>query len=173
MAFQVEVLKKVALLGDPAVGKTSLIRRYVFDEFSDMYITTIGTKVSKKEVMVNDTIKVTMLIWDILGQDEFQFLHATYYQGSAGALIVCDGTRPETIDHLRKWVTNFFNTVGRVPVIFLVNKADILDRDTFYSQPLEDLCAEVGASWMFSSAKNGENVDRTFQNIASRIAESL
>ena len=89
---QKEYKVKVCLVGEKAVGKTSLIRRYVLNMFDDGYITTIGTKVSKKEVMVNDTIKVTMLIWDILGQDEFQFLHATYYQGSAGALIVCDGT---------------------------------------------------------------------------------
>lgn len=173
MAFQVEVLKKVALLGDPAVGKTSLIRRFVFDEFADMYITTIGTKVSKKEVTVNETIKVTMLIWDILGQDEFQFLHATYYQGSAGALIVCDGTRAETIDHLRKWVTNFHKTVGRVPVIFLVNKSDLLDRDTFDKAHMDALCAEVGARWKFSSAKSGENVEESFKDLAAVIAENL
>ncbi len=172
MSVQFDVIKKVCLLGDPAVGKTSLIKKYVYDVFDDTYITTIGTKVSKKEVQVTSNIKVTLLIWDVLGQDEYQFLHATYYQGSAAGLIVCDGTRQDTIAHVKKWVTNFRATVGNVPVIILVNKSDLLPPD-FKNKELDDIAAEAKAKCIFTSAKSGKNVEESFKALTQAIADAL
>ena len=84
-----EIIKKICLLGDAAVGKTSLIKRYVYSMFDDKYITTIGTKVTKKSITYTKQaagqateIRLTLLIWDILGQKQYSRLHPVYYQGA-------------------------------------------------------------------------------------------
>jgi small GTP-binding protein len=173
-----EVIKKICLLGDPAVGKTSLIRRYVFDMFDDKYITTIGTKVTKKTVMVAPTasrsgVKITLLIWDILGQREYQRLHPVYYQGAEGALIVCDCTRKETIGSLETWVTSFKNVVGPVPVVFLMNKSDLVESDKFDRTEIEALSKQHSAPYLPTSAKIGLNVEKAFLTVSEALARNL
>ena len=178
MAEVREVIKKICLLGDPAVGKTSLIRRYVFDMFDDKYITTIGTKVTKKTVMVPATtgqggVRITLLIWDILGQREYQRLHPVYYQGAEGALIVCDSTRKETIGSLSTWVTSFKNVVGPVPVVFLMNKSDLVDPEKFDRTEIEALCKQHNAPYLPTSAKSGLNVEKAFLTVSEALARAL
>ncbi len=178
MAEVREVIKKICLLGDPAVGKTSLIRRYVFDMFDDKYITTIGTKVTKKTVMVAPTgtaggVKITLLIWDILGQREYQRLHPVYYQGAEGALIVCDSTRKETIGSLATWVTSFKNVVGPVPVVFLMNKSDLVDPEKFDRAEIDSLSKQHGAPYLPTSAKSGLNVEKAFLTVSEALARAL
>ncbi|MBM4249188.1 MAG: GTP-binding protein [Euryarchaeota archaeon] len=178
MAEVREVIKKICLLGDPAVGKTSLIRRYVFDMFDDKYITTIGTKVTKKTVMVAPTgasggVKITLLIWDILGQREYQRLHPVYYQGAEGALIVCDSTRKETIGSLATWVTSFKNVVGQVPVVFLMNKSDLVDQARLDRTEIENLSRQHSAPYLPTSAKTGLNVERAFVTVSEALARLL
>ena len=92
------IKKKICLLGDAAVGKTSLIRRYVMDKYDDEYLSTLGTKVTKKEVEVIDDFnfvefQLTFMLWDVLGQKEFKRIHQAAFQGTKGALIVCDLSR--------------------------------------------------------------------------------
>ncbi|MEM2870653.1 MAG: Rab family GTPase [Thermoplasmata archaeon] len=178
MAEVREVIKKICLLGDPAVGKTSLIRRYVFDMFDDKYITTIGTKVTKKTVVVPSKgggggVRITLLIWDILGQREYQRLHPVYYQGAEGALIVCDATRRETMGSLATWVTSFKNVVGNVPVVFLINKSDLVDMERFDKSEIEALSRQHGAPYMATSAKTGMNVEKAFMTVSEALAATL
>src|SRR5436309_1950018 len=93
------VKRKILLLGDGAVGKTSLIRRFVVDKFSDDYITTIGTKVTKKDLRIESPSKatdMTFMIWDVLGQKGYRGIQESSFQGAKGALLVYDVTRPET-----------------------------------------------------------------------------
>jgi small GTP-binding protein len=117
-------MRKICLLGDGAVGKTSLIRRYVHDIFNDEYIMTIGTKVSKKNMDL-DGKELTLMIWDILGQKEHTNLHSAYYKGAAGAIVVCDFTNKNSMEHLTKWIDDFRAVAGNVPVVIAVNKQDI------------------------------------------------
>jgi len=174
-----EVIKKLCLLGDPAVGKTSLIKKYIYNVFDDKYITTIGTKVTKKEVTLHEAAQdkrdmlMTMLIWDILGQREHSRLHAMFYQGAEGAMIVCDITRMDTVRNMRVWVESFKAVVGDVPMIFLLNKADLLDQETFDKSEIEKLVKEYKMPYLFTSAKRGDNVELAFQTFANQLAKTI
>lgn len=95
--------KKVCLLGDFAVGKTSLVRRFVHDYFDDQYLSTIGVKVSRKTINIaqgEQIVELTMMLWDLAGSEEFTHLRASYLRGAAGVLLVGDLTRPLTFDTL-------------------------------------------------------------------------
>ncbi|MDI6708568.1 MAG: Rab family GTPase [Candidatus Thermoplasmatota archaeon] len=159
-------VKKICLLGDGAVGKTSLIRRYVYDVFEDKYIATIGTKVTKKTISINSEEKITLLIYDILGQKKFEKLHSVYYRGASGALIVSDITRAETIEHMRSWCSSLFEVVGIVPVVLIVNKVDL---KRYFPEELKKLSSEINAKYYFTSAKIGENVEEAFLTIAKSV----
>ncbi len=175
MKASVNIIKKVCLLGDPAVGKTSLIQRYVLNEFSDDYLPTIGTKVTKRTLTMEfepkrpQNVNFSMLIFDILGQMKFQNMHRPYLQGSEGALIVCDLTREETIQSLTGWHSRLTEVVGEVPVIFLGNKKDLVDKDHPNKELLHCYAAEKGAVCLYTSARENENVERAFELLAQSI----
>jgi len=161
---------KLCLLGDGAVGKTSLVRRFVFDVFDDKYLMSFGTKVSKKALKVGEA-ELDLMIWDILGQKSQEALHAAYYRGASGALAVCDFTRPETMRNLREWLGSFRSVVGEMPVIILSNKADLDKRFTL--SELESFGKEVGCRVFETSAKTGLNVEQAFQEIGQAVMEAV
>ena len=114
---------KVVLLGEGAVGKTSLVRKFVEGSFSDDYITTIGVNVKKK---VLEDMGSTLMIWDIYGQKNRPELHQANYRGATGALMVYDSTRRTTFDSLWTWVSDLFRVTGEIPIVILGNKHDII-----------------------------------------------
>ncbi|RLF46984.1 MAG: GTP-binding protein [Thermoplasmata archaeon] len=121
--------KKVMLLGDGAVGKTSLVRRYVYNTFSDHYIATIGAKTCTKDVDYEEHgIALNMVIWDIIGQQGFERTQMVNMRGTNAVLMVCDLTRAETADSIEKyWIPLIEEAVGKTPpMIFLGNKSDLL-----------------------------------------------
>ena len=174
-----EVLKKVCLLGDPAVGKTSLLRKYIYNVFDDKYITSIGTKVTKKVMSMpgmgpdGRDVNLTMLVWDILGQREMARLHNVFYQGGEGAFIVADCTRPDTIWSMREWISAFKHIVGEVPIVLLLNKSDMVDINKYDSSPIEQVSKEAGVSYLFTSAKSGENVELAFTVLARVLVKTI
>ncbi|NIP36644.1 MAG: GTP-binding protein, partial [Thermoplasmata archaeon] len=98
-------------------------------------------------------------IWDILGQKEYSRLHPVYYQGAEGGLVVSDATRPATIKSLEEWAVGFQKTVGNVPLVFLINKVDLVDRDAFDLTEAQAIADKYNARLYFTSAKTGENVE--------------
>jgi small GTP-binding protein len=161
---------KLCLLGDGAVGKTSLVRRFVFDVFDDKYLMSFGTKVVKKQVKVGET-ELDMMIWDILGQRTQDALHAAYYRGATGALAVCDFTRPDTMKNLKSWLGNFRTVVGDMPVIILGNKSDLEKR--YNLSELEQYGKSVGCDVIETSAKTGLNVERAFIEMGNKLVAGL
>src|SRR5256712_3495809 len=118
---------KVCLAGEPMVGKTSLIRRFVLDEYEDRYIATLGAKVTQKEMQAKDPkrgdVNITMILWDIWGNKNVrELLKDAYYHGAHGILAVCDVTRPETMNELDAWASAITSVAGGIPVCPLADK---------------------------------------------------
>ncbi len=164
-----EIMKKICLLGDGAVGKTSLIRKYVYDVFDDKYIMTIGTKVTKKVLTIDD-IKLTLLIYDVLGQKRFARIHSSYYRGASGAIIVCDVTRAETVDNMALWAQSLFKVVSNVPVIFIGNKIDL---SVAPEEKIKHIADQYNAKYFFTSAKTGENVENIFYELGLMLCSKF
>jgi small GTP-binding protein len=169
--------KKIMLLGDPAVGKTSLIRRFVSGRFDDKYIATIGTKVSRKNVIIStgdeeDPVDISFMIWDVLGQHEYERLMRTSFEGAEGALMVTDITRKETLDNISDfWIPKLFEPAGEVPVVLLANKIDLEKREFSETSLLEE-ANKHGALCAMTSALTGDNVETAFRCLAKIILES-
>jgi len=172
-----EVAKRnIVLLGDASVGKTSLIRRFVMDQFSDQYITTIGSKVTKKELtLLTDDKKtdMTLMVWDIIGQKGYRYTQALSFKGMHGAFLVADLTRKESLESLRSyWIPLILKMAGPVPMIFLGNKADLDNERQYGIKDIEKIaatCTAFGAQDIcyITSAKTGAYVEEAFRNIAT------
>ena len=161
------IKKKICLLGSFAVGKTSLVSRFVHSLFSDKYLTTIGVKIDQKVVTVNGT-EVTILLWDIHGEDTFQKVPASYLKGSNGYFLVMDGTRAVTFERLKELKALADQAIGPdAPFLVLVNKCDLSDRWEFESVRPEAEAA--GWEWISTSAKTGEGVEEAFLRLTSAL----
>lgn len=165
-----EVIKKICLLGDGAVGKTSLIRRYVYDFFDDKYIKTIGTKVTKKTLTLSDKLTLTLLIYDILGQKDYERLHKLYYRGSSGALVVSDVTREDTLENMSHWAKSLRDGVGDIPLVFICNKTDLKKTTT---KAIADRARPFNASCFLTSAKTGKNVENAFKSLSEMLCKEM
>ena len=181
IAVREETLKaKICLVGEAAVGKTSLIRRYVLDQFEDKYITTLGAKVSKKELRFdlpesNMTVHTVMVIWDIMGEKTFRDLtKEAFFHGTKGVLAVCDLTRYNTLRELDDWIESVFGVVGEIPVIYAVNKVDLKDEVMvmYGESELDQATRAFNAEYLYTSAKTGENVELVFEKLGERILKS-
>jgi hypothetical protein len=159
--------KKVCLLGAYGVGKTSLVARFVHRVFSEKYLSTLGVRVDRKAVQVEDQ-ELSLLLWDLSGEDQFQPIQPSYIRGSAGYLLVVDGTRPATLDTALSIHQRAQDVVGQVPFVLLINKRDLpweIPEST-----LEDLKSQ-GYPLHFTSAKSGEGVEEAFETLARGMLE--
>jgi len=168
---------KVCMLGTHGVGKTSLIRRYVEDAFSEKYVQTLGTKVSKKEIDLfvpreDLRIHAVIQVWDIMGHLGFrELLRAAYFHGAQGILAVCDVTQEPTLGELDLWLDGCADITGTVPVHLLVNKADL--EPAIPEHEVRAFASERDMPFLFTSAKRGDNVTRAFEDLARRITEPV
>lgn len=169
------ISKKICLVGDFGVGKTSLIRRFVERQFSDQYLSTVGVKISKKVVEVQsaeqkDFLKLQLMIWDLEGHTRFKAIAPSYLQGASGGIIVADVTRKETIERIPEHVNLFFSVNPKGVVIIALNKSDLVDEEKV--EKLAELIPcfkpEQIIAWYQTSAKNGLHVDEMFQNLANK-----
>ena len=157
------------MLGGFSVGKTSLVGRFVKSQFSEKYQTTVGVKIDKKVVSLDDE-DVTIILWDIQGEDGVQPLRPAYLRGSAGFILVVDGTRAPTLEVAQMVQRRAEELVGPVPFVTLLNKADLEDDWELEESTLRRL-AKNGWLMLKTSAKTGQNVEEAFRVLAQKILE--
>jgi small GTP-binding protein len=180
--------KKIVIIGDSAVGKTSLIRRYVFNQFQDSYISTIGSKVTTKESKIkrpHHSVDITFVIWDLIGREGYKGIHARTFAGIHGAILLADLTRKETFENLeRYWIPLLLKVVDSVPMIFACNKFDLKDKYEFepediveiadrYNGHIDRILPEGLATSYSTSAKTGTNVENTFESLGHLLVSSF
>lgn len=160
--------KKVCVLGGFSVGKTSLIRRYVESIFSETYITTVGVKIDKKTLDLAGRL-VSLILWDVAGEDDMASFRMTYLRGAAGYLLVADGTRPPTLDVALSLRERVEAACGPLPFALLVNKNDLTQEWAVSAADLEGL-RQKGWWVRPSSARTGEGVEDAFKDLAVRVS---
>ena len=163
------IQKKVCMLGTFAVGKTSLVRRFVESIYSDKYHTTVGVKIDKKVVPVGEK-ELMLILWDIEGAQSEHELRTSYLRGVAGYLLVADGTRQDTLYKALAIQTRVEETIGAVPFVLLINKADLAD-EWAISERESAALREKGWELITTSAKTGQGVEDAFHKLAKNLAE--
>jgi len=164
------IQKKICMLGASAVGKTSLVKRFVESIYSDKYHTTVGVKIDKKQVQIDEQ-EMTLLLWDIEGAETKQDLRKSYLRGAAGYLVVADGTRNDTLYKALEIQTQAQDTIGNVPYILLLNKADLTEQ---WSISDHEIAALTDKNWQIikTSAKTGVGVEEAFLRLAQKMMET-
>jgi small GTP-binding protein len=163
------IKKKICMLGIFAVGKTSLVQRFVKSIFSEKYLTTVGVKIDKKTLNVGNQV-VDLMLWDLHGEDEFQKLQISYLRGASGYFLVADGTRASTLDGVLRLKETVDKALGKIPFLLLVNKLDLLDEWAVDEGRLARLLEE---DWTIlkTSAKSGQGVEEAFLALATKTME--
>jgi len=161
------IQKKVCMLGTFAVGKTSLVRRFVESIYSDKYHTTVGVKIDKKLVQVEEK-ELMLMLWDIEGAQDEHDLRTSYLRGASGYLLVVDGTRQDTLYTALAIQTRVEETIGSVPFLLLINKADLTDEWVITNRETEALEQK---KWdvIRTSAKSGMGVEDAFLKLAKKL----
>ncbi|MBD3196780.1 MAG: GTP-binding protein [Candidatus Lokiarchaeota archaeon] len=159
---------KIIILGDPAVGKTSLVRRYVSGRFTNDYRATIGTNIYTKKLKAKFGM-ASLGIWDIAGQERWISMRHKYYLGCQGAFIVADVTRLSTFTQIEEfWIPDLKKYLPKIPFILLANKKDLEVK--INEKEIQDLTKRVDAiQTIKTSAKSGENVNLAFKTLAEII----
>lgn len=168
----IKISKKICLLGDFAVGKTSLVRRFVYDMFDDKYLSTIGVKVSRKTlaVTVNDQpADLTLMLWDLAGSEEFDRVRASYLLGAAGAVLVCDLTRPETLLNLAGYANDLLQNQPKTKIVLAANKSDLTEQTETSQAQIEDIAKKLQVPYFFTSAKTGDAVETLFTDLGKLL----
>jgi small GTP-binding protein len=161
------IQKKICMLGAHGVGKTSLVRQFVHSIFSEKYHSTIGVKIDTREAEVEGKM-VKLLLWDVAGEEENFRIPPSYMVGSAGSLLVIDGTRPWTVEAALDIDERLRETVGEVPLVLVLNKVDLIDEWEIDEESLNAF-REKSFPIVRSSAKTGEGVEEAFAKLTRAI----
>ena len=163
------MISKICLVGDPEVGKTSLMRRFVLNQFDADYIMTMGAKVMKKVVTLEkdgQPCDVTMLVWDVMGQKHFRIIESVAFENVVGGLVICDLTRRSTFENLEYWIEAVHKISPGIPMILLANKSDLLEDRQVSDDELKQLADKFAIAWFLTSAKTGDNVENAYITLA-------
>ncbi|MHA1671721.1 MAG: Rab family GTPase [Promethearchaeota archaeon] len=167
-----EILLKLVLLGSPAVGKTSLINKYVHHSFEEDYHSTLGVNIVVKEINLEDSTLVKLIFWDIAGQEKYDLSRQMFFQGCVGGLFVYDITRPSTlIDIEEKWLPDLRKYGNeKAPYLLIGNKSDLEETRRISIEEGQEFCDRVKAlEFIETSAKSGENVEKAFKDLLLHI----
>jgi len=160
---------KIIIVGEPAVGKTSLVKKFISGQFAKDYRSSIGTNIFIKKIDLKNIGKVTIQLWDIAGQERWINMRHLYYVGAKGVLIVGDLTRKNTFDQINQfWIPDIKQYCELAPIVLIANKSDL--KMEVSEKEINYLGKEINAiSILFTSAKTGQNVEMAFKIITERV----
>ena len=169
------ITKKICLLGDFNVGKTSLIRRFVEDKFSDRYLSTVGVKVSRKAIELKTDLElhqVNLLIWDLEGNTKFKSITPSYLKGASGSIIVADLSRSNTLNNLNQHIKLFLDINPQGAIVIALNKADLIPQEKLHklTKNYSSYSSKHIVGIYTTSAKTGNKVAEMFDELSSVIA---
>jgi small GTP-binding protein len=178
MVKPINIFKKVCVLGDVKVGKTSIVNRYVNNAFTEDYTPSMGTKVSKHNVDIKDPtgqtqgMLVNLMIWDLLGSRDHAMLHKTFYAGAEGGIVVCDITREDTREHISFWVDQLRTVVPKgTPIFIALNKTDGVTKEIKETviHEIRELCKKLNVAHIEVSARTGDNINTMFYTLSETM----
>lgn len=159
---------KVIFLGDAAVGKTSIVARHVTSTFRENYIPSLGANITSRDYNIEGN-DITLLIWDIAAQEGFGRVRHEYYNGAKAAFMVYDVTRPSTFEDVIYWIGDLGEVISKkIPLILIGNKVDLPAVVSSHSG--ERLAADIGADFIETSAKTGQNVEMAFEKVVRKLS---
>ncbi|MHA1741181.1 MAG: Rab family GTPase [Candidatus Thorarchaeota archaeon] len=172
MSESFDLMRKVVMIGAGGSGKTAIVNRFLTQRFTEQYIVTIGSQFAVKTVEVDDgtgkRVVVKLLVWDLAGQERFDFIRTSYYKGARGALLVYDVTRKSTFVELPKWIAETESALGtRIPIILLANKVDLVNERVISTKMGKQFAEEHGLNgYLETSALTGQNIEEAFHLLA-------
>ncbi|MFX1377964.1 MAG: GTP-binding protein [Promethearchaeota archaeon] len=167
---------KVIIVGPPAVGKTSLLNRFVNNEFDLSYKLTIGVDFLTKNIEYEPSKIAKLQIWDIGAQDRFKFLHRSFYEGAFGALVVFDLSRQQTFMGMKTWVSEMRSILpDNIPKIIIGNKCDLIPDvgQVIDRNEVEEYIKKEGCRYIETSAKTGDNVEKAFYELTQNMVQRM
>ncbi len=168
------IKKKICLLGSFGVGKTSLVRRFVFNVFDELYLSTLGVNVSQKDIPAEKgRPHLQFILWDIEGQEKFNAYTDNYFTGSAGAVLVLDITRKDSWEILQNLKQRFQKINPDAQFVLAANKVDLVPQDHASIKEVKALSKALNVDYFLTSAKDGRNVERFFHHLAARLSQGL
>ncbi len=170
----VEIKKKICLLGSYGVGKTSMVRQFVYNKFEEKYLSTIGVHISKKLIHVNSTksSELNLFIWDIANIEKFDSVVNNYMRGAHGAIIVADVTRLNTVESMNEFAENFLRINPNSKLVFVINKFDLSTQTNFSEEEYLNKINHNKVELFFTSAKTGENIEEVFKVLSEKMIKS-
>ena len=161
---------KIAIAGEPAVGKTTLARRFTGKQMREEYIPTLGVEITTKKIKLGSKT-VTLVLWDLAGQPQFKIVRPAYYKGSAGIIFVFDVTMPHTLARIDDWVSECYNAIESVPAVLVGNKIDLKESRVVDRATAEARASRLGLQYFETSGKLGQNIESPLAWLISRILE--
>ena len=166
-----ESIFKVIVIGDPAVGKTSLLTKFATNQFEEKYLPTVGVNIVKEPITIeNKNATINLMFWDVAGQPQFYMLHRPYFNGADAAILVFDITRSSTFSNVNNWwQTCIKYGLSGIPRILIGNKIDLEEERKIILPMAEHLSEKLNAPYFETSALTGENVKMIFQKIGELV----
>ncbi|MBN2089161.1 GTP-binding protein [candidate division KSB1 bacterium] len=168
------IRKKICILGSFGVGKTSLVRQFIFKKFDEQYLSTIGVQITQKDLEIlspatQKSIYIKLILWDLAHIEQYDKVIENYFRGANGAIIIFDMTRMQTFSDIERYLSLFLKVNPESKLILVANKCDLVEKDVINLEQLLHFGKLYRAPHFLTSAKTGENVDQVFTKMANLL----
>lgn len=166
--------KKICMLGSFGVGKTSLVRRFVYNEFQESYQSTLGVQIHKQSIRIgqNPSYQFNFILWDIAHIEKFDSVIKSYFHGAHGAVVVFDVTRAQTFDQVDSFLKPFLTTNPQSKLVFVANKIDLIEPSDRVLEQLLQISKLYRKPYVQTSAKQNLNIETVFTRLGEQFIKA-